>query len=78
MRAGQNMINYTRYDEVAFFGRFPNHSHNTTMQMNPNYPERAAIAQLPTPLEALQRLSKHLGGPELWIKRDDTDNWGNI
>lgn len=41
------------------------------MQMNPNYPERVSIAHLPTPLEALPRLSKHLGGPELWIKRDD-------
>jgi D-cysteine desulfhydrase len=25
----------------------------------------------PTPLEPLRRLSEHLGGPELWIKRDD-------
>lgn len=25
----------------------------------------------PTPLEPLPRLSRHLGGPELWIKRDD-------
>lgn len=25
----------------------------------------------PTPLEPLERLSRHLGGPELWIKRDD-------
>src|SRR5579863_9291672 len=26
----------------------------------------------PTPLEPLPRLSKALGGPEIWIKRDDT------
>ena len=39
--------------------------------MTPNYPKRATLAQLPTPLEPLTRLSKHLGGPELWIKRDD-------
>jgi D-cysteine desulfhydrase len=25
----------------------------------------------PTPIERLERLSKHLGGPEIWIKRDD-------
>lgn len=39
--------------------------------MQPNYPQRVEIATLPTPLEPLQRLSRHLEGPELWIKRDD-------
>ncbi|MEQ8802983.1 MAG: D-cysteine desulfhydrase [Haliea sp.] len=34
------------------------------------YP-RLRIAHLPTPLERLDRLSDHLGGPRLWIKRDD-------
>ncbi len=29
------------------------------------------IAFLPTPIEALARLSAHLKGPSLWIKRDD-------
>ena len=32
---------------------------------------RTPIAHLPTPLEPLTRLSAALGGPELWIKRDD-------
>jgi L-cysteate sulfo-lyase len=32
---------------------------------------RHFLAHLPTPLEPLKRLSKELGGPELWIKRDD-------
>ena len=32
---------------------------------------RATLAHLPTPLEPLPRLSAHLGGPELWVKRDD-------
>ena len=32
---------------------------------------RARIAHLPTPLEPMERLTKHLGGPRLWIKRDD-------
>ena len=34
------------------------------------YP-RLHFAHLPTPLEPMKRLSKHLGGPNLWIKRDD-------
>lgn len=32
---------------------------------------RVALAHLPTPLEHLPRLSKHLGGPEIYVKRDD-------
>jgi D-cysteine desulfhydrase family pyridoxal phosphate-dependent enzyme len=32
---------------------------------------RSRLAFLPTPLEPLARLSRHLGGPEIWIKRDD-------
>jgi len=32
---------------------------------------RVNIAHLPTPLEPLPRLSAQLGGPELWVKRDD-------
>jgi L-cysteate sulfo-lyase len=32
---------------------------------------RIRLAHLPTPLEHLPRLSRALGGPEVWIKRDD-------
>jgi L-cysteate sulfo-lyase len=32
---------------------------------------RVFLAHLPTPLERLDRLSRALGGPEIWIKRDD-------
>ena len=32
---------------------------------------RARFAHLPTPLEPMSRLSGELGGPELWVKRDD-------
>lgn len=32
---------------------------------------RIRLGHLPTPLEPLQRLSAHLGGPNIWIKRDD-------
>ena len=32
---------------------------------------RLHFAHLPTPLEPMKRLSEHLGGPNIWIKRDD-------
>ena len=32
---------------------------------------RLRLAHLPTPLEPMKRLSEALGGPEIWIKRDD-------
>lgn len=32
---------------------------------------RVSLAHLPTPLEHLPRLSANLGGPEIWVKRDD-------
>ena len=32
---------------------------------------RVKLCQSPTPLEPLERLSEVLGGPEIWIKRDD-------
>lgn len=32
---------------------------------------RILLAQLPTPIELLPRLSAVLGGPRLWVKRDD-------
>ena len=32
---------------------------------------RIPMAQLPTPVAHLRRLSSALGGPELWVKRDD-------
>lgn len=32
---------------------------------------RVFLAHLPTPLERLDRISAELGGPEIWIKRDD-------
>jgi len=35
-----------------------------------NFP-RVQLAHLPTPLEHMPRLSKHLGGPDIYVKRDD-------
>ena len=35
------------------------------------HPRRIRLAQLPTPLTRLDRLSAHLGGPSIFIKRDD-------
>lgn len=32
---------------------------------------RIALGHLPTPLEPMDRLSEMLGGPRLWVKRDD-------
>jgi L-cysteate sulfo-lyase len=32
---------------------------------------RVRMFPTPTPLEPLENLSRHLGGPEIWIKRDD-------
>lgn len=34
-------------------------------------PSRLALARLPTPFEPLDRLSRALGGPRIWVKRDD-------
>jgi len=36
-----------------------------------DYPERLALAQLPTPLQPLDRLSAQFSGPRIWVKRDD-------
>jgi L-cysteate sulfo-lyase len=33
---------------------------------------RLSLGQFPTPLEPLPRLTQTLGGPTLWVKRDDT------
>ncbi len=33
--------------------------------------KRLPLAHLPTPLEPLERLSRELGGPRIWVKRDD-------
>jgi D-cysteine desulfhydrase family pyridoxal phosphate-dependent enzyme len=32
---------------------------------------RVSLSCLPTPLEPLKALTKHLGGPQIWMKRDD-------
>ena len=32
---------------------------------------RVSLGHFPTPLEHLPRLSEHLGGPQIWVKRDD-------
>mgnify|MGYP001820745601 CR=1 FL=1 len=37
---------------------------------------RVSLAHLPTPLEHLPRLSEHLGGPQIWVKRDDCTGLG--
>ena len=37
---------------------------------------RVGLAQLPTPLEPLPRLTAELGGPRLWVKREDCTGLG--
>src|SRR3712207_419466 len=32
---------------------------------------RIRLGHMPTPLEPMENLTRHLGGPKLWIKRDD-------
>lgn len=39
--------------------------------MTLNHPPHLDLALLPTPLQPLDRLSAALGGPRLWVKRDD-------
>jgi L-cysteate sulfo-lyase len=37
---------------------------------------RLGLAHLPTPLEPMKRLGAHLGGPRLWVKREDCTGLG--
>ena len=37
---------------------------------------RLGLASLPTPLEPMRRLAAHLGGPRLWVKREDATGLG--
>jgi D-cysteine desulfhydrase len=39
-------------------------------------PRRIALARLPTPLQPLDRLSTEIGGPRIWVKRDDLSESG--
>jgi D-cysteine desulfhydrase len=39
--------------------------------MTVTFPNRLPLANLPTPLMPLRRLSAEIGGPGIWIKRDD-------
>lgn len=38
--------------------------------------KRLGLAHLPTPLEPMQRLTEHLCGPKLWVKREDCTGHG--
>lgn len=37
---------------------------------------RLGLAHLPTPFEPMKRLTTHLGGPRLWVKREDCTGLG--
>jgi D-cysteine desulfhydrase len=45
-------------------------------RMFPNEPKRIPLAHLPTPIQKLKRMTKKLGGPEIYIKRDDLTGIG--
>src|SRR3954462_8894457 len=36
-----------------------------------NFPARVQLGHFPTRIEKLERLTRHLGGPEIYVKRDD-------
>jgi len=38
--------------------------------------DKVALANLPTPLEPLDRLTEKWGGPRIWVKRDDLTGFG--
>ena len=44
--------------------------------MSIDFPRRLTLAQTPTPLQPLDRLSAELGGPRIWVKRDDMTGCG--
>lgn len=44
--------------------------------MRTTQPPRLSLARLPTPLVPLDRLSREIGGPRIWIKRDDLTGSG--
>ncbi|ARN76092.1 D-cysteine desulfhydrase family protein [Oceanicoccus sagamiensis] len=44
--------------------------------MTLTYPPRLKLAQTPTPLLPLSRLSAEIGGPRIWVKRDDMTGSG--
>jgi D-cysteine desulfhydrase len=44
--------------------------------MKIKYPDRVDLARGATPLQPLRRLSQELGGPLIWVKRDDLTGFG--
>ncbi len=40
------------------------------------FPPKISLARLPTPLQPLSRLTAMVGGPNLWVKRDDLSEFG--
>ena len=44
--------------------------------MSLHYPPRVELACTPTPLHLLERFSSELGGPRIWVKRDDLTGFG--
>jgi L-cysteate sulfo-lyase len=53
----------------------PNHNVSTLATKLAAFP-RLGLANLPTPLEPMKRITAHLGGPRLWVKREDATGLG--
>jgi L-cysteate sulfo-lyase len=56
-------------------GRTMRHDHRPLLDRLAIFP-RLGLANLPTPLEPMKRLTAHLGGPRLWVKREDATGLG--
>jgi D-cysteine desulfhydrase family pyridoxal phosphate-dependent enzyme len=58
-------------DPVSDKAAAPDSSPRETLQARIDALARVRLAHLPTPLDHCPRLSAALGGPEIWVKRDD-------
>ena len=60
---------FAEVTSVDSFRRMPEERSTLSAKLS-RFP-RLGLAHLPTPLEPMKRLTEHLGGPRLWVKRED-------
>src|SRR6516164_497194 len=79
-RSGSTAVQMTECDPFAevtsvdSFRRMPEERSTLSAKLS-RFP-RLGLAHLPTPLEPMKRLTEHLGGPRLWVKREDATGIG--
>src|SRR6516164_4641358 len=79
-RSGSTAVQMTECDPFAevtsvdSFRRMPEERSTLSAKLS-RFP-RLGLAHLPTPLEPMKRLTEHLGGPRLWVKREDAAGVG--